>query len=302
MAQDTEETLRIILMLGQAVVPAARDILGLMARAVSVVGRTGARAARTGIGAATDRIDGMGRHGVVRSAKSLSGAVQTIDVTDKLGRADIHELGRLCRACGVGFAVTRIQAGDGGTRMAIQFSAADASTMEAVLSAALASRLATGDDLDRACSTPDPAAERIDFAGSLWTRSGSEFTCGFETHDGQKMTAHASPDGSWRITDPSGAVAMAGPESLKGRAGADLGADLGGALTLASANMRAMSDAKVAQANARWRSSPEFISGLRSKDIIKAASDVVERRKPTPGRGMKPGVAPRPRAHKAIKR
>lgn len=301
MAQDTEETLRIILLLGQAVVPAARDLLGLMARAVTVVGRNGARAARTGLDAAADRIDGMGRHGVVRSAKSLSGAVQTIDVTDKLGRADIHELGRLCRSCGVGFAVTRMNAGDG-TRMAIQFSAADASTMEAVLSAALASRLATEDDLDRACSSPDPAAEKIDFAGSLWTRSGSEFTCGFETHDGQKMTARASPDGSWRITDASGAIAMAGPESLKGRACADLGADLGGALTLASANMRAMTDARVAQANARWRSSPEFISGLRSKDIIKAASEVVERRKPAPGRGMKPGVAPRPRAHKAIKR
>lgn len=301
MAQDTEETLRIILMLGQAVVPAARDVLGLMARAVTVVGRTGAKATQAGFRAVTDRVDGMGRTGVVRSAKSLTGAVQTVDVTDKLGRADIHELGRLCRACGVGFAVTRINAGDG-TRMAIQFSAADASTMEAVLNAALASRLVAKDDLDRSCSTPDPAAERIDFAGSLWTRSGSEFTCGFETHDGRKMTAHASPDGSWSITDPAGAVAMAGPESIRGRAGADLGADLGGALTLAAANMRAMTDAKVALANARWRNSPEFIAGLRSKDIIKAASDVVERRKPAAGRGMKPGVAPRPRVQRSIKR
>lgn len=301
MAQDTEETLRIILLLGQAVVPAARDILGLMARSVTVIGRTGAHAARGGYDYVANRVDGMGRTGVVHSAKSLSGAVQTVDVTDKLGRADIHELGRLCRKCGVGFAVTKIGMGDG-TRMAIQFSAADASTMEAVLNAALASRLATGDDLDRACSTPDPAAERIAFAGSMWTRSGTEFRCGFEAHDGQKMIAHASPDGSWSITDSAGRVAMAGPEVLKGRAGEDLGGDLGGALTLASANVRALSDPKVAQANARWRTSPEFIRGLRSKDIIKAASNVVERRKPVAGRGVKPGIPMRPRVQRGIKR
>lgn len=291
MAQETEETLRIILLLGQATVPAARDALCMMARAVSVIGRRGAAAAHAGADAVTARVDGMGRRGVVRSAKKIKGPVQTVDVTDKLDRADIHELGRLCRSCGVGFAVTKMDVG-GASRMALQFSASDASTMEAVLNAALASRLVDDADLSESCAVAEPGSPSLEFGGEVWRRSGSEYRCDFKRHDGADMSAFASPDGSWRIVGADGQVAMSGPEMLSGKAGAELGADLGGALTLASANMTTLSDAQLAMANQRWRTSPSFISGMRSADVIKAASDAVDRKNAVGSRGLKPG-APR---------
>ena len=61
MAQDTEEAIRVILMIGNAVVPAGRDMIRLLREISATVGRTGWKGGKLVAGTALDRFDGMGR-------------------------------------------------------------------------------------------------------------------------------------------------------------------------------------------------------------------------------------------------
>lgn len=300
MAQETEECMRIIIMLGNAVVPAARDVIRLIARAsIGALKAGGSKAAS----AVTDRVDGLGRNGIVRNAARLGGTVQTLDVTDKLGRDDLHDIGRLCRKCGAGFAIVRMDTG-ASSRLAIQFRAQDASTIQAVLSAALEERVVDDRDLDEALSPCRPA-EPVRYGGLDWSgnRDGG-LQAAFTSADGRAMTASAGPDGSWSISGPTGEVEMVGAQTLQGSAGEGPGRGQDWSLAMASAHANAIGDEAVAQASKRWASSREYISGMRSADVIAAANGAVKKRKAAnaPKPGLRPSGSPAAPKHDGIKR
>lgn len=270
MAQDNEEALRILLLLGQAFLPSAKHVLLMLARTASTGGLTLANAAK-------DRIDGLGRLGHVRSVNQLSGEIQTLDITDGIDREDIRLLNRLCRQAGCGFAVTKLNTPNG-TRTALQFSRVNASTMEAVLNAAIGSNLVTESEIAEAVTNPVPTGDSMKHMGNEWTRvSEGEWRHVFNSADGSAMVATARADGSWEVRDKEiDMPAMIGNETLAGVA-VDQGMDLGGALSAATANLEALKDPKIMEEHKRRMRTPEHQASLRSKDVIKSAEAVGKR-------------------------
>lgn len=297
MAQDTEEALRVILMIGNAVIPASRDIIRLLARVSATVGRTGWKGGKLVAGAAMDRIDGMGTKGMVRNTAKMKGAVQTIDVTDRLDRADLHEMAALCRKLGVAFSVSDIVSDGKAEHTLIQFAAQDASTIQAVLQVALDYRIVNEADLDEACSTPALSDAPLAHGGRTWASDGQALRTEFRDAAGQPMTAIARPDGSWEIADVTGKTALHAGAELKGAADPGLGADLGAALTAVSARIGAMADPGIARANAKLATSPQRMKSMSAADVARSAARAVERKKSAGTRAItpKPGI-PLPKA------
>lgn len=293
MAQDTEEALRVILMIGNAVIPASRDIIRMLARVSATVGRTGWKGGKLVAGKALDRVDGMGSVGMVGNPSKLKGAIQTIDVTDRLDRADLHEMGTLCRKLGVAFSVSDIVSDGKAAHTVIQFAAQDASTIQAVLQIALEYQIVSEGDLDEACATPRLSDAPITFDGRRWASDGSALRTDFRDASGLPMTAVARPDGSWEITDSTGKTALHAGAELKGAADPGLGADLGAALTAVSARARALSSPEIARANAKLATSPQRMKSMSAADVTRAAYRAVERKSSAGTRTMspKPGAA-----------
>ncbi len=293
MAQDTEEAMRVIFMIGNAVVPAARDIVRMLGRVSATVGRTGWKGGRLVAGKAMDRVDGMGSVGMVRSAGKLKGDVQTIDVTDRLDRADLHEMASLCRKLGVAFSVSDVVSDGRASHTLIQFAAQDASTIQAVLQISLETRIVSEHDLDEACSTPRLSDAPLMHGGRRWAGDGSALRTDFVDAGGQPMTATARPDGSWEISDATGRPALHAGSELRGAADPGLGADLGAALTAVSARIGALEDPQIARANAKLATSPERMKSMSAADVTRAANRSVERKRAAAERSHapKPGAA-----------
>lgn len=272
MAQDNEEALRLLLILGQALLPSARHILLMAARVTSKAGVFTADAVR-------DRLDGHGKLGHVRNVGRLGGEVQTLDITDKIDREDIRALNRLCRRAGCGFAVTKLDTPEG-TRTCLQFSRLSASTMEAVLRAAVGERILTQEDVDQAVADPDPAPGEmtLPMMGRDWKRMGAdEWAHDFTTAAGERLHAVARADGSWEIHDPSIDLPhMLGNEVLAGAA-TDQGRDLGGAINAASAYIDALKSPEIMREHEQRTTSFEHMAQLKSKDVIKASKETSRR-------------------------
>ena len=127
MAQDTEEALRVILVIGNAVIPASRDIIRLLARVSATVGRTGWKGGKLVAGAAMDRIDGMGTKGMVRNTARCRCGSTDHRCHDRPTGRDLHEMATLCRKLGVAFSVSDIVSDGKAEHTLIQFAAQDAS-------------------------------------------------------------------------------------------------------------------------------------------------------------------------------
>lgn len=278
MPQDTEEAMRVILMIGNAVVPAGRDLIRMLARISATVGRTGWKGGKLVAGKALDRFDGMGGVGMVRSPGKLKGPIQSIDVTDRLDRADLHQVAALCRRVGVGFSVSELVADGSKPHTIVQFSAQDASTLQAVLQVALEQSLVDESDLAEACSTPSLADAPIERAGRTWRADGDALRADFHDANGQPMSAVARGDGSWEIRDATGKPALSTGSELRGAADAALGANLGGSVEAASARIGALENPQIARANARLATGPERMRAMSAADVTRAASRAVERK------------------------
>lgn len=295
MAQDTEEALRVLLMIGNAVVPAARDIIRLLARVSSNVARAGWRGGKMVVGKSLDRIDGRGSVGWVRNASRLTGSVQTVDVTGRLDRPDLHQLAALCRQAGAAFSVCELKQDDGPARTLLQFSASNASTMQAVLGAALASEIVTESDLNEACSEPKAADAPISYGGRTWQPAEGEpgaLTTRFSNAAGQPMTAVAKPDGSWSVNDATGMPALIGAEPTAGKADPMFGESLGGALAACSSRIAAMADPQIYRENAKLATGCDRMRSMSAKDVTSSACRTIQCKNRAPKPAIRPSVKP----------
>ena len=295
MAQDTEEALRVLLMIGNAVIPAGRDIIRLLARVSSNVARTGWKGGKMVVGRSLDHIDGCGSTGWVRSANKLSGQVQTVDITDRLDRPDLHQIATLCRQAGAAFSVCELKQENRPSRTLLQFSASNASTMQAVLGAALASNIVTEADLDEACTEPKVGNGPISYGGRTWEPAAGDpgaLSTTFNDAAGKPMTAVARPDGSWSVNDATGKPALIGAEPIAGKADQSFGESIGGALAACSSRIAALTDPQIYRENARLATGYDRMRTMSAKDVTLSACRTIQCKNRAAKPGVKPGVKP----------
>lgn len=157
MAAESEEALRLVVIIGQAAVPALADIIKSLFHALSnrlsEVRRNPDGTRRRGIigtivGVPADRLKGHGDYGIV-SPKKLEGDRTTVDVTDfnDEGLVCLRDLAIKAR---VGFAVIERKAADGTPIRAIQFKVKDAQTFETFLKFCVRDKIADDAEAKRA--------------------------------------------------------------------------------------------------------------------------------------------------------
>lgn len=215
MAQDSEETLRLIIMLGQAFVPPVRELMAVTARlagrAAARAGSLAAAAARQAAGravsAVADASVGHGSVGIV-GAGGLGGQTGLVDVTEFFSdREDIARLNETCRGLGIGVRIHRNPA-DG--RLAVEFATRDAAKFDWAMGALFA-RTVDADRLRSELAGPD---------GELpdgWTMNADgSASRDVSTLSDKIYRATAHPDGTWEMRGPDGNVAKMEGVPLEG--------------------------------------------------------------------------------------
>lgn len=126
---EAEESLRMLIMLGNLVLPAAKEIVKMLVGTTARLGESVAThtkdAGRAAVREFVDRLDGAGGAGLISTSRLKGKEIAYIDMPEALNRADLKELKDACRALGVGFAVTEM-----GGKTALLFEAKNAAAME----------------------------------------------------------------------------------------------------------------------------------------------------------------------------
>ena len=114
MPGENEEAMRVLLMLGQAVLPPAREVLIITMRALArgtgkVAGGAG-RVAGRGANHAISHVNGLGRYGLVTEhtlRRDRNDVIKLVNLGKEgaLDRSDLSLLSDICRKHRIGFAV-----------------------------------------------------------------------------------------------------------------------------------------------------------------------------------------------------
>lgn len=291
MGQESEETLRVVIMFMQAIVPAARDIMRMTARAAAMgmkdAGRLTIQGAAGIANGVADRLPGRGRYGLVRNvAKGLSqnASLQIVPIDeDTLGRADLAQLNRICRKMQVSFSIVEDpQTGFYG----IAYDMKDASAMDAVFRTAIQERLVAKPDVSptsEIATAIDENSETFRASGLEWRRvDGKEpsYEAAFKSVTGDACVLRV--DGSeWSIRDKSGNALVDDAGIARGTCPSPAEA-----LDACIARGRSMADENIRRSNENLKRRPDVtktmtISGLKrrlnEKEAIAAAKGMKAR-------------------------
>lgn len=221
---EEEEALRIVLEITQAMMPAAREIVLLGARALTKAGGVAVHAAGRAANEAVSMVDGLGTKGVIstRKLRSHGDQISVVDCADAYNREDIKQLAEECRKMGLGFSVTeRPETGN----LCILFKAKDAEMMSLCMGSLMDKYHVTDEEVAEA-ATPCPArregqvAQEFEREGSTWTPLGNSrpgcqvFRADLGEVAGRQAKALVSEKGAWSVRDASGAV-MSGPNGKR---------------------------------------------------------------------------------------
>ena len=276
--QEAEESLRVILMLGQAIVPAVEDIARMFVRAAGkTVGAAGSLAGEAAARLA-DSVDGMGRVGMVRDRAHLGApgaATAIVDVSDAFqDRSDLSELSRLCRRAGVGFSVVRdTQTGN----LGVQFLRdRDGETMDWILGTILSKYISNDEAISSVIDAVDPTAptETFEVSGTLFRRDKTAqqlaYTAEATDQAGKSIQLTAREDGSWSVTRHGKVVVCAG-EPMEGIATGAMGKGVDGAAHCAVTAMHTVRNETVANHHAAHRKALNGTSNMTSRRLIRTA-------------------------------
>ena len=234
---EIEEASRVVIMLGQLLVPGAQEVARLFARAVALAGRGAGRAGGERLASAYDdavsRLDGHGSKGWVDVRRLRGRELDFMPMPEAMRRPDLSEFGRLCQRYGVAFGVQEM-----GGSACLVFDAKNRQTLVA-LSDALLDAYHVGADERRTIADVAEPTEGFECAGSRWEPVGDET---WRAHIAS-MQAEARANGDWRVQDSDGNVVTT-PQGvpLEGNAAAADGPCTKAAAGVASAYARTVAD------------------------------------------------------------
>lgn len=160
MPGENEEAMRVLLMLGQAVLPPAREVLIITMRALArgtgkVAGGTG-RIAGRGANHAISHVNGLGRYGLVTEhtlRRDRNDVIKLVNLGKEgaLDRGDLSLLSDICRKHRIGFAVFEDPATG---YFAIEYKMKDQEALAACIETAIERKLISNADVDNAMRGP----------------------------------------------------------------------------------------------------------------------------------------------------
>ena len=160
MPGENEEAMRVLLMLGQAVLPPAREVLIITMRALArgtgkVAGGAG-RVAGRGANHAISHVNGLGRYGLVTEhtlRRDRNDVIKLVNLGKEgaLDRSDLSLLSDICRKHRIGFAVFEDPATG---YFAIEYKMKDQEALAACIETAIERKLISNADVDNAMRGP----------------------------------------------------------------------------------------------------------------------------------------------------
>lgn len=268
---EVEEASRVVIMLGQLLVPGAQEIARLLARAVALAGRSAGRAGGERLAGAYDdalsRLDGHGSKGWVDVRRLRGRELDFMPMPEAMRRPDLSEFGRLCRSCGVAFGVQEV-----GGSACLVFDAKDRQRL-ATLSETLLDAYGIGEAERATIADVEEPTEGFECAGSRWEPVGDET---WRAHIAS-MKAEARANGDWRVQDADGNVATT-PQGvpLEGNAAGSDGPAVKAAARQASAYARTVADADLMAADrAAAYQTPERVARGVDADKVRRSVEAV---------------------------
>lgn len=264
---EVEEATRVVVMLGQLLVPGAQEVARLLARAVALAGQSAGRAGGERLAGAYDdavsRLDGHGSKGWVDTRRLRGRELDFMPMPEAMRRPDLSAFGRMCRDYGVAFGVQET-----GGNACLVFDAKDRQTL-AALSDALLDAYHVGADERRAIADVAEPVGDFECAGGRWEPVGDET---WRAHVAG-MRAEARANGDWRVTDADGHVATT-PQGmpLMGNAASADGPRTTAAAGVASAYARTIADGDLMAADkaAGYQTPERLARGVNAERVMKS--------------------------------
>ncbi len=216
---ETEEAMRVVIMLGQLLVPGAKEVSRLLARAVAQGTKVGAQGVARGAGAVASKAkdayetsqnakDEAGRLGWVKRSALDGRDLMMADMPEALDREDLSAFGQACNQLGVRFAVCEVA---GESRLV--FEAESAEAMQAASSALLKGYRATSEETAELALAEDPKGD--------FRRNGADFSQTspgtYEAAGPDNTSVRVAADGKWSVRDASGVALTPQGMPLEGK-------------------------------------------------------------------------------------
>ena len=290
MPGENEEAMRVLLMLGQAILPPAREVLIITMRALArgtgkVAGGAG-RVAGRGANHAISHVNGLGRYGLVTEhtlRRDRNDVIKLVNLGKEgaLDRSDLSLLSDICRKHRIGFAVFEDPATG---YFAIEYKMKDQEALAACIETAIERKLISNADVDNAMRGPvavglppvglPPAPENIEYLGESWKLDQNDgmYKRKFTGWDGVVYTAAVSTAGAFRITDPDGHTAKIGNQICEGDDKGVLREDRADAIVRCHTQIETLKDREAFEGSVRLQQRQGRTKQMGSHEVIRAVN------------------------------
>lgn len=305
MPGENEEAMRVLLMLGQAVMPPAREVLILTMRALArgtgkVAGSAG-RTAQRGANHAFSHVNGLGRYGLVTEhtlRRDRNDVIKLVNLGKEgaLDRSDLSLLSDICRRHRIGFAVFEDPATG---YFAIEYKMKDQEALAACIETAIQRKLISNADVDSAMRGPVEkgngpqsvnlrnersseqskeypalAPESIEYLGESWKLDQSDgmYKRKFTGWDGTAYTAAMTTAGAFRITDSDGRLAKIGNQACEGDVKGAFIEGRSDVLVRCHSQIETLKDREAFEGSVKLQQRPGRTKQMGSHEVIRAAN------------------------------
>lgn len=287
MPGENEEAMRVLLMLGQAVMPPAREVLILtmraLARGTGKVAGTAGRTAQRGANHAISHVNGLGRYGLVTEhtlRRDRNDVIKLVNLGKEgaLDRSDLSLLSDICRRHRIGFAVFEDPATG---YFAIEYKMKDQEALAACIETAIQRKLISNADVDSAMrgpvekgNGPQSVNESIEYLGESWKLDQSDgmYKRKFTGWDGTAYTAAMTTAGAFRITDSDGRLAKIGNQACEGDVKGAFIEGRSDALVRCHSQIETLKDREAFEGSVKLQQRPGRTKQMGSHEVIRAAN------------------------------
>lgn len=281
---EAEEAVRLMIVLGQLLIPGAREIARLLAKGTEEVVKASAHGVsvmatrvRDSYEKTLDNKDAAGVRGWVNE-KDLNGPdLMMVDMPEALNREDLSMLGKACSKLGVRFSIAEL-----GGESRLIFEAKDAASIKSATDTILSEYRISGDEAAELNIAEDPQ--------TAFTRNGMEFeqkTPGtFEAKGPNNTVVQATKDGKWSILDHAGNVVLeSNGNPLEGRVMPDSKTPLIDAADWGTSYVKTITNKKLMAANRKaGYETPERVNKSVSAEKVRMSVHSAAQRNPSHAR------------------
>lgn len=271
MANENEEALRLFILLGQAIIPAAKDVVKLLTYHGFRIGKDVAQHLGS---TAANHIGGLGELGQVNLAKIKNKELVFTEAID-LSRADLRELNSHCNKLGVAFSV--VTRPDGAKALA--FAAQDAAAFDFAinqLSSVYGITESEKKDIKLAAQPDYEPAGNFVHDGSTFIKDEATHSWSAQTNG---LTTVVDSHGNWRIEKDGQTLTMPDKSLAQGRV------DAGGVMAAtvhACALSKALSNPLIVQhAQDHTTKTAELIKQANASTVLANAELAAKKQQPT---------------------